>query len=81
MSAADLNAHWAAARLPFRLDRRGVAQLWAVYPAGADTQHPLLFIIGNEKRAVRQAQRWAATAPLATVPVAALPVAAAAAAA
>lgn len=81
VSAADLNAYWAAARLPFRLDRRGVAHLWAVYPAGADMRQPLLFIIGNEKRAVRQAQRWAATAPLATAPATALPVPAAAAAA
>jgi hypothetical protein len=44
-------------------------------------RQPLLFIIGDEKRAVRQAQHWAATAPLAPLPVAALPVAGAAAAA
>ncbi len=61
--AAELNAHWAAARLPFRLDRRGVAHLWAVYPAGQEALQPLLFIIGDEARAVRQAVRWATTAP------------------
>lgn len=60
--AAELNARWAAARLPFQLDRRGVAQLWAVCAAGAEAQAPLLFIIGSEKRAVHQAQRWAALA-------------------
>jgi hypothetical protein len=59
--ADELNAHWAAARLPFRLARRGVAQLWAVYPAGQEALQPLLFIIGDEARAVRQAQHWATT--------------------
>jgi hypothetical protein len=61
--AAELNAQWAAARLPFRLDRRGVAHLWAVYPAGQEALQPLLFIIGDEARAVHQAVRWATTAP------------------
>ena len=61
--AAELNAQWAAARLPFRLDRRGVAHLWAVYPAGQGALQPLLFIIGDEARAVYQAVRWATTAP------------------
>ena len=69
--ASDLNARWAAARLPFRLDRPGVAHLWAVYPAGADLRPPLLFIIGDETRAVLQAQRWADTAPLGTTAAAA----------
>lgn len=62
--ASDLNARWAAARLSDRLDRRGVAHLRAVFPAGADMRPPLLFIIGDETRAVRQAQRWADTASL-----------------
>lgn len=62
VSAADLNAHWAAARLPYRLNRRGVAHLWAVYPAAPDALQPLLFIIGNEARAVDQAVRWASFA-------------------
>ena len=57
--AAELNAQWAAERLPFRLDRRGVAHLWAVYPAGQEALQPLLFIIGDEARAVHQAVRWA----------------------
>lgn len=61
VSAAELNAQWAAAHLPYRLNRRGVAHLWAVYPAGADDGQPLLFIVGAETRAVSQAQRWAAT--------------------
>jgi len=60
VSASDLNAHWAAERLPYRLDRRGVAHLWAVYPAAPDALQPLLFIIGDEARAVHQAVRWAA---------------------
>jgi hypothetical protein len=60
--ASELNARWAAARMPFRLDRRGVAQLWAVCAAGTEAQAPLLFIVGSEKRAVHQAQRWAALA-------------------
>ena len=69
--ASDLNARWAAARLPYRLDRRGVAHLWAVYPAGADMRPPLLFIIGDETRAVRQAQRWADSAPFSATAAAA----------
>ncbi len=69
--ATDLNAQWAAARLPYRLDRCGVAQLWAVHLAGADMQPPLLFIIGNEPRAVQQAQRWADTAGFGTAAAAA----------
>lgn len=60
--AAELNAQWAAARMPFRLDRRGVAHLWAVYPAGQEALQPLLFIVGDEARAVHQAVRWATTA-------------------
>lgn len=62
VSASDLNAHWAAERLPYRLDRRGVAHLWAVYPAAPDALQPLLFIVGTEARAVHQAVRWASFA-------------------
>lgn len=62
VSASDLNAHWAAERLPYRLDRRGVAHLWAVYPSAPDALQPLLFIVGDEARAVLQAVRWAAFA-------------------
>lgn len=62
VSAADLNAHWAAARLPYRLNRRGVAHLWAVYPAAPEALQPVLFIIGDEARAVGQAVRWASFA-------------------
>lgn len=69
--ASELNARWAAARLPYRLDRRGVAHLWAVYPAGADVRSPLAFIIGDEPKAVRQAERWADTAPCGTTVAAA----------
>jgi hypothetical protein len=61
VSAAELNKQWASANLPYRLDRRGVAHLWAVYPAAAENGQPLLFIIGAETRAVSQARRWAAT--------------------
>lgn len=59
--AAELNARWAAARLPFRLNRHGVAHLWAICAADAAVPQPLLFIVGREPRAVSQAQRWAAT--------------------
>lgn len=61
LMAAELNARWAAAHLPFRLNRHGVAHLWAVCAADAAAPQPLLFIVGREARAVRQAQRWAAT--------------------
>ncbi len=57
--AVALNARWAAERFPYRLDRRGVADLWAVYRAGTELQPPLLFIVGHEPHAVRQAERWA----------------------
>lgn len=60
-SASDLNAHWAAERLPYQLDRRGVANLWVVCPAASEARQPILFIIGNERRAVAQARRWAET--------------------
>lgn len=59
-SALELNTHWAAERLPYRLDRRGVAHLWAVFPAGCELETPLLFIVGSEGHAVAQALRWAA---------------------
>lgn len=64
-SALELNTLWAAEQVPYRLDRRGVAQLWAVCAAGRDLETPLLFIVGNERRAVAQAQRWAAAPKLA----------------
>jgi len=61
-SAFELNTFWAAEQVPYRLDRRGVAHLWAVCAAGRDLETPLLFIVGSEGRAVAQALRWAATA-------------------
>lgn len=60
-SAFELNTFWATEQVPYRLDRRGVAHLWAVCAAGRDLETPLLFIVGNEECAVAQAMRWAAT--------------------
>ncbi len=58
MLASELNALWAAKQLPYRLDYRGVGQLWAVCQTDGDTKPPVLFIIGKERQAVMQAHRW-----------------------
>lgn len=57
----ELNELWAAEDRPFRLGKHGVAHLWAVWSVRAEAGQPLLFIVGNEDRAVAQAYAWGAS--------------------